>query len=355
MIKHRIDMWRFYEELERIDKKIPPKHCTLFLGSSTFAHYVKIEDDFKDYNAINAGFGGSTSDEALFHYERIVNKFNPDILVFYNGDNEPVCGYSLKETIYCYKTIFDKYHKEYPNGRIIIVGTKSSFARKEYYDYVQSLNKWEKNFADKHYYCDYISTKDIYYKDNDYNFDMLCDDKLHFNDLGNELLHKKIVDVIESKRKLTVDISKIVDNNEFDIQKYSKIMFYSTLIYIALTLSVLFISNNDYTINLLINAFLTIIYVFLMVYIIRDKIYYLKKRRLYFSLASNSDVFTEELTYKSCISEFDNDGVIVRKLKFIDSSNNERDLYNLKENPLYLVENKKYTIKSLSNLIVELK
>jgi len=207
-MEHKIDMWRFYDELENIKKKEPVENCTLFYGSSTFAHWVSIEDDFKEYNARNAGFGGSTSDEALFHYDSIVNKFKPSILLWYFGDNEPVCGYTLKETIEMFDEMFDRFHKDYPNSLIIIVGTKSSYARKEYYDYVVGLNKYEKEIASRKDYIEYVDTSDIYYKDGDYNLDNFCEDKLHFNMQGNNLIATKIKKIIDSKRNLQVNVEE---------------------------------------------------------------------------------------------------------------------------------------------------
>lgn len=205
MVEHRIDLFRFKDELDNIMKKTPIEHSTLFYGSSTFAHYVNIEKDFKKYNAINAGFGGSTSDEALYHYDSIVKRFNPDILVFYNGDNEPVCGYTYKESIELFEAVFDKYHNDYPDGFIIILGTKSSFARKEYFDYVVKMNKWEKEYASKHKnYVEYVDMMDIWYTNNDYNLDYFCEDKLHYNDLGNEIIFKRVSKIIDSHRSLDI-------------------------------------------------------------------------------------------------------------------------------------------------------
>ena len=98
MIKHKVDMYRYEPELQAIIAKQGRPCDVLFYGSSTFGIWKSLEEEFAAYNAINAGFGGSTSDEALFHYERVAKPFAPRIVLWYYGDNEPVCSYTVDET-----------------------------------------------------------------------------------------------------------------------------------------------------------------------------------------------------------------------------------------------------------------
>lgn len=356
-VKHRIDMWRYYDELQNIFKKEPKDNCTLFYGSSTFAHYVKIEDDFKEYNAINCGFGGSTSDEALFHYENIVGKLKPNILVFYNGDNEPVCGYSLKETQKFYKAIFKKYHEDFPNGFIIIVGTKSSYARKEYYDFVVKLNKFEKKLAEEYDYIEYVDTRDIWFDDekNDYKYENFCDGKLHYNDKGNELFASRIKEIIENRRKLNIVNEPILH----EAKRFLKVLICYTavfsLIFLSVVMSILFGSNNDYIINLISNIVFSIIYGFYLVFMTRELIYRQKKKINLYSLMQNADLYKEYLIYDDMVKNYLHEGVYVHLLKFKTKDGQDRDVLSLREYPLNLVKGVEYTITTACNVVVEVK
>lgn len=354
MIKERIDMNRFKWELDNIAKKPTCDHCTLFYGSSTFAHYVKIEDDFKEYNARNAGFGGSTSHEALYHYDYIVKRFNPDTLVWYFGDNEPVCGYTFKETIELFKAVFDKYHQDYPDGHIIILGTKSSYARKEYYKYVVKLNKWEKEYALNHYYIDYVDVSDVWYKDNDYNYDNFLDDKLHYNDKGNSILCERIKKVIDSHKTLDIKDEPNVEETLNQIKSVRTIAVVTTGLVLAATLLGLFLSqHHNYIRILIVDIIVTCVYIFFIVYLLREILYHLKKLyKLYVSMR-NADLDKHKLTYVGCENEYNYNEVVVKKLIFNDSKKNEIDVYNLYDNNIYLTKNKKYKIETLNNVLVK--
>ncbi|MFX6269910.1 hypothetical protein ABTF75_18990, partial [Acinetobacter baumannii] len=50
---------------------MPAPGGTLFIGSSTFTHWKTLEEEFKDFKAINRGFGGSTIPEVNHYLDRI--------------------------------------------------------------------------------------------------------------------------------------------------------------------------------------------------------------------------------------------------------------------------------------------
>ena len=109
MIEHKVDMYRYEPELQAIIAKQGKDCDVLFYGSSTFGIWKSIEEEFKAYKAINAGFGGSTSDEALFHYERVAKPFAPKVVLWYYGDNEPVCSYTVEETKELFLATWNKF------------------------------------------------------------------------------------------------------------------------------------------------------------------------------------------------------------------------------------------------------
>lgn len=89
---HGIDLNRFEESIrafEAQDQKRPAAQgATVFVGSSTFAHWTTLEHEFKDLGAINRGFGGSTIAEVNHYSDRIVLKYKPKRVVFYAGTND---------------------------------------------------------------------------------------------------------------------------------------------------------------------------------------------------------------------------------------------------------------------------
>ena len=197
MIEHKIDMFRYGDELNAIVAKQGRECRTLFYGSSTFAIWKDIESLFAPYAAINAGFGGSTSDEALFHYERVAKPFNAQTLVWYYGDNEPVCSYTVEETKQLFVATWEKFLADNPNIRIITIATKTSPARNEYAGFVKELNEWQKEYANSHDYLTYIETKDLCYRCGKYTLSNYLPDQLHFSQKAYEKIYQRLKDALD--------------------------------------------------------------------------------------------------------------------------------------------------------------
>ena len=199
MIEHRIDMYRYEPELQNIIAKQGRACDVLFYGSSTFGIWKEIETLFSDYKAINAGFGGSTSDEALFHYERVAKPFAPKVVVWYYGDNEPVCSYTAEESKELFLATWEKFRCDFPNVKIVTIATKTSFARDEYKEYVREMNEWQKAQAEKFDWLTYIETKDLCKNEKgDYIFENYLDDKLHFGPKAYAVIEKRIKAVLDA-------------------------------------------------------------------------------------------------------------------------------------------------------------
>ncbi|MBO7377852.1 MAG: hypothetical protein J6U35_03145 [Clostridia bacterium] len=196
-IDHRVDMYRYGWELDNIKAKQGRKCDVLFYGSSTFGIWKDLEDRFADYRAINAGFGGSTSDEALYHYENIARPFCPKTVVWYYGDNEPVCSYSVAETILFFSATWEKFVADNPDVKIITIATKTSPARDEYAPFVRELNAWQKQAAKERAYLSYIETADICAKDGEYLLENYLPDQLHFGKKGYDILFDRIKEELD--------------------------------------------------------------------------------------------------------------------------------------------------------------
>ncbi len=67
---------------------MPPKNGILFVGSSSFTNWKELETVFKNYNAINRGFGGSTLAQANYYIADLVYPYQPRQVVIYSGEND---------------------------------------------------------------------------------------------------------------------------------------------------------------------------------------------------------------------------------------------------------------------------
>ena len=80
----------------KIQKKV------VFYGSSTFTRWETLESDFKEFQAINLGFGGSTLAACAWFFDRVVTRHHPDAIFVYAGDNDLGDGRSPEEVILFY-------------------------------------------------------------------------------------------------------------------------------------------------------------------------------------------------------------------------------------------------------------
>lgn len=76
-------------ELERRNsRRRGEKDLVLFYGSSSFTLWRDIERFFPGFNVVNNGFGGSTLEDCVEYFDRLVGAFAPRVVLVYAGDND---------------------------------------------------------------------------------------------------------------------------------------------------------------------------------------------------------------------------------------------------------------------------
>jgi len=102
-------------------KQYPPeKNGILFYGSSTMKNWRANDMCYKHMAPMkitNTGFGGSTAEEALYNYYRLVKPFNPGVIVYYEGANDINAGYSIEDIMATTHRIFEWARQDFPNGK----------------------------------------------------------------------------------------------------------------------------------------------------------------------------------------------------------------------------------------------
>ena len=77
---------------ERSRAKGDQEKLVLFYGSSSFTLWGDIERHFPDYRIANHGFGGSTLEDCVHYFDRLVADFSPGAIILYAGDNDLANG-----------------------------------------------------------------------------------------------------------------------------------------------------------------------------------------------------------------------------------------------------------------------
>ena len=186
-------MFWYHDELERLEKKVretkfTPK--TVFFGSSTFTLWSDVEKIFKDQNALNLGFGGSTLASCTWFFDRIFKDINAiESLIIYAGDNDLGEGRHPEEVVLFFENLVYKIREKYGNIKCSFIAIKPSIARRNLRDSIHYTNKCVQTLTEKD---DYLFFVDIFENllDNNGNADnqYFEDDGLHFNTKGYEIL-----------------------------------------------------------------------------------------------------------------------------------------------------------------------
>jgi lysophospholipase L1-like esterase len=141
----------FWSEIKSFQKQDetskPAKNGIVFYGSSSIRKWVNAELNFKDYQVINRGFGGSTLAQATDYLNFLVFPYQPREVVIYSGENDIAMDHtSANETISRLKTLVAKLRAGLPNVPIVFLSIKQSPSRAQFGQIVLQANSGIKSY-----------------------------------------------------------------------------------------------------------------------------------------------------------------------------------------------------------------
>ena len=101
------------------------KGSTLLIGSSFFTHwgYDRVKSNFPRGSGkrgiINHGFGGSTIDEILYYYDKILRPYEPSAVMLRTGANDLGNDLSPEQTIFLFDRLVTWIRTDFPDAEII--------------------------------------------------------------------------------------------------------------------------------------------------------------------------------------------------------------------------------------------
>lgn len=143
--------WNEIQEFQHRDSlNMPAKHGIVFLGSSSVRKWVNAEKNFKAYQVINRGFGGSTLAQASDYVDYLVFPYEPRQVVIYSGENDIAMDkVDAAETFQRCKTLITKIRDRLPNVSIVYLSIKQSPSRVQFTDVVLQANNLIKAYIDE--------------------------------------------------------------------------------------------------------------------------------------------------------------------------------------------------------------
>ncbi len=193
---------RFEAEIQAFEKgdaiKFYKSNGILYTGSSSIRMWKGLAKDMDDLRGPNRGFGGATIPEVIQYMDRYLFIHQPQIIVFYCGENDIAEGASPETVLASFQEFVTKVETKLPDVKFVFISMKPSLAR---------WNLWDKYQAGNQLIANYITTKsNMEYMDcalsmleenGQVKDDIFIADGLHMNEKGYALWTQQLTPILE--------------------------------------------------------------------------------------------------------------------------------------------------------------
>ena len=183
--------WKNIEYFRQQDSiKAPPEEPIVFVGSSSFTIWQKVNSDFPGYPILNRGFGGSTLTDVIRYADDVIVKYHPKQVLIYCGDNDLANSTTItaEKVVERFKTLYGIIRNSLPDTRIDYVSIKPSPSRAHLLPKMIAANEGIKKFLEKDKNAGYIDVFSAMLDENGKpREDLFRQDRLHMKRNGYEI------------------------------------------------------------------------------------------------------------------------------------------------------------------------
>ena len=183
--------------LSKVEENKKMETPIIFYGSSTIRLWKSLNQDFKDVDVINLGFGGAYIDSLSKNFNLLINFLNPKAIVIYLGGNDLNLSLSPEEVIFKIKKFVEKINEKYPNTNIGYITIKPSVERKNKLSDIKKINKGVKLIANNFPNLVYIDVYNKLLDKGKVTSKFLLQDGLHLNKEGYKVLTRAVKEKIK--------------------------------------------------------------------------------------------------------------------------------------------------------------
>jgi lysophospholipase L1-like esterase len=136
-------MFWYEDEVKRLESAIAELNQEpgiIFYGSSSIRLWNTLEDDFKEFTPLNAGFGGSTLAACSWFFHRIFNQLNPNSIIIYAGDNDLGDGRNPEEVLLFFNSLIQYVQHQYGDIPLGFISIKPSIKRWDIVEKIKYTN-----------------------------------------------------------------------------------------------------------------------------------------------------------------------------------------------------------------------
>lgn len=195
--------WNDVQAFKKQDNNAMPTHYkTLFIGSSSFTNWKTMGQDLPEYAPLNRAFGGSTLLDVIRYREDVINKYNPERIVVYCGENDIASSEAVTGKIVFdrFKVLHQHIREKFPKINIYYVSLKPCPSRWSMRQRMMDANKQIKKFCKKQKHTYFINIWDQMLDNSKPIPSIFLEDSLHMNAKGYEIWMKEIRKKIKLKQ-----------------------------------------------------------------------------------------------------------------------------------------------------------
>ena len=188
----------FWGEIQSFKKRdsiaMPTNYKTLFIGSSSFTKWITLGQDLPEYAPLNRAFGGSTLLDVIRYRAAIIEKYNPERIVIYCGENDITSsnGVTGKIVLERFRLLYLNIRGKFPTTDIYYVSLKPSPLKWEMRQRILDANYRIADFCKKQKHTYFISIWNQMLLNSKPNPSLFIEDSLHMNKKGYEIWIKEI-------------------------------------------------------------------------------------------------------------------------------------------------------------------
>lgn len=129
-------------EFAAADRVKPPRPgAVVVVGSSSIRLWHGLENQFGSSVVLKRGFGGARLSDCIEHFEQLVVKYRPRLVLLYAGDNDLADGTPPREVLRRFAVFAEKIRQRLPGARLAFISIKPSPAREQLLQQARIANR----------------------------------------------------------------------------------------------------------------------------------------------------------------------------------------------------------------------
>jgi lysophospholipase L1-like esterase len=174
-----------------------PENGILFVGSSSIVRWNTAES-FPGLPVINRGFGGSQASDVIPWVEKAVLKYDPAVVVYYEGDNDTEAGKKADQIFADIREFSEAVLAADPTTVVLLLSVKPSPRRWRWQSEMNATNALIRQYADSKPTVEYVDVATpMLGRDGQPIPNLYVEDRLHMTAAGYEVWNRVLGPVLQ--------------------------------------------------------------------------------------------------------------------------------------------------------------